>query len=208
MTILPKADSLGHRTRFSDSSLYDEVCELCGTTDGHGGRLNSTCPNARPDTVEEMAYYLRSHADNKYIETPDAAKALLRYGADCIEALGKRQHVTLVAKPEITVNVASRRAIPDTVEVSLAELVGDKAPSPETAASLREQGFARHFDNEQQRTLDEKVAGDFGVPLAIVVKARQMYEAEMAKTRIYFMAEWNNVARFKKREYVLRAAAE
>ena len=27
-------DSLGHVTRFSDSSLYDEVCVICGLTDG------------------------------------------------------------------------------------------------------------------------------------------------------------------------------
>jgi len=27
-------DKMGHVTRFSDSSLYDEVCVLCGLTDG------------------------------------------------------------------------------------------------------------------------------------------------------------------------------
>lgn len=206
---LPKADALGHRTRFSDSSFYDEVCELCGTTDGHGGRLNSVCPQARPDTVAEMAHYLRSHADNQYIETPDAAKALLRYGADCIEALGKRQmEVTLTAKPEITINVESRRAIPKAVEVSLAELAGDVAPSAKTSEELRAQGHADHFAAEQQRTRDKKDADDFGVPLEIVVKARRMYQEEMARTHLFFMAEWNSVARFRKREYVRRAAAE
>ena len=32
-----------HKTRYSDSSQYDEVCEYCGTTDGHNGRLEEPC---------------------------------------------------------------------------------------------------------------------------------------------------------------------
>lgn len=35
----------GHFTRFSDSSLYDEVCTNCGATDT-SGKLNQPCPNA------------------------------------------------------------------------------------------------------------------------------------------------------------------
>jgi hypothetical protein len=35
-----------HKTRFSDSSLYDEVCIYCGATDGRGdNRLGDPCPN-------------------------------------------------------------------------------------------------------------------------------------------------------------------
>jgi hypothetical protein len=38
---------LGHKTRFSDSSVYDEVCTLCGATDARGDdRLDKPCPNA------------------------------------------------------------------------------------------------------------------------------------------------------------------
>ena len=35
-----------HKTRFSLSSSYDEVCELCGATDGLGtwGKLAEPCP--------------------------------------------------------------------------------------------------------------------------------------------------------------------
>lgn len=34
-----------HKTRFSDSSLYDEVCTLCGATDANGmAELNRPCP--------------------------------------------------------------------------------------------------------------------------------------------------------------------
>jgi hypothetical protein len=36
----------GHQTRFSDSSLYDEVCINCGGTDGRDGGLDRPCPNA------------------------------------------------------------------------------------------------------------------------------------------------------------------
>jgi hypothetical protein len=36
-----------HKTRISDSSLYDEVCKLCGATDGRGDeRLRHPCPAA------------------------------------------------------------------------------------------------------------------------------------------------------------------
>ena len=43
-----KPDTLGHRTRISmDSSLYDEVCVLCGATDADRDRgLEKPCPSA------------------------------------------------------------------------------------------------------------------------------------------------------------------
>lgn len=38
-------DSNGHCTRLSDSSFYDEVCTLCGATDGRGDNsLDRPCP--------------------------------------------------------------------------------------------------------------------------------------------------------------------
>ena len=46
-----KQDMMGHVTRFSDSSLYDEVCINCGATDAYGGRLDRKCPavSTEPD---------------------------------------------------------------------------------------------------------------------------------------------------------------
>lgn len=44
-----KPDELGHRTRYSDSSLYDEKCVLCGATDAtyqQGQPLREPCPKA------------------------------------------------------------------------------------------------------------------------------------------------------------------
>jgi hypothetical protein len=38
-------DELGHVTRFSDSSLYDEVCVHCGATDT-SGKLEDVCPKS------------------------------------------------------------------------------------------------------------------------------------------------------------------
>lgn len=38
-------DNNGHQTRFSDSSLYDEVCVNCGATDT-SGKLDHPCPSA------------------------------------------------------------------------------------------------------------------------------------------------------------------
>lgn len=41
-------EDFGHNMRFSDSSLYDEVCMLCGANDGRYTylRLRQPCPNA------------------------------------------------------------------------------------------------------------------------------------------------------------------
>lgn len=46
-------DPMGHRTRFSDSSIYDEVCRYCGATDA-GRDLLSRCPatDERKDEVD------------------------------------------------------------------------------------------------------------------------------------------------------------
>jgi hypothetical protein len=45
-----KPDGKGHRTRFSDSSMYDEKCVLCGGTDAYGdARLNKPCINAKAE---------------------------------------------------------------------------------------------------------------------------------------------------------------
>lgn len=42
------ADKFGHVTRLSDSSLFDEVCTLCGATDARGSdRLQKPCPQAK-----------------------------------------------------------------------------------------------------------------------------------------------------------------
>jgi hypothetical protein len=40
-------DDMGHITRFSDSSLYDEICVVCGLTDGAGWHVKSTIDNTR-----------------------------------------------------------------------------------------------------------------------------------------------------------------
>lgn len=41
----PTPESHGHKTRFSDSSLYDEKCVYCGATDGWGDNgLKNPCP--------------------------------------------------------------------------------------------------------------------------------------------------------------------
>jgi hypothetical protein len=45
---MPAKDDLSHTTRFSDSSIYDEVCTKCGATDAAGDtRLRYRCPGER-----------------------------------------------------------------------------------------------------------------------------------------------------------------
>ena len=42
-----------HRTRYSDSSLYDEVCVLCGATDSRGSdALDRPCPGSESKRKE------------------------------------------------------------------------------------------------------------------------------------------------------------
>lgn len=44
-----KTQALGHTTRFSDASSFDEVCTACGATDARGDdRLNQPCPGVAP----------------------------------------------------------------------------------------------------------------------------------------------------------------
>lgn len=46
-TAAPTGDHPSHKTRSSDSSLYDEVCVYCGATDGRGDHsLKRPCPRA------------------------------------------------------------------------------------------------------------------------------------------------------------------
>ena len=41
-------EGLGHKTRFSDSSVYDEVCIKCGATDARSdNRLLKPCPKTK-----------------------------------------------------------------------------------------------------------------------------------------------------------------
>ena len=49
-TITP--DKLGHRSRYSDSSFYDEVCVLCGANDGDGS-FSKVC--SAPLVPEDIA---------------------------------------------------------------------------------------------------------------------------------------------------------
>lgn len=58
-----------HKTRFSDSSLYDEVCVYCGATDGAGdNRLREGCPQApapEPSADYERQAFLTALAGNE-----------------------------------------------------------------------------------------------------------------------------------------------
>lgn len=45
----------GHRGRFSDSSMYDEVCVLCGRTDSSSSYYHENCLRAVSDAVAQAA---------------------------------------------------------------------------------------------------------------------------------------------------------
>lgn len=47
---IPRTDHPSHKTRYSDSSIYDEVCIYCGATDASGDYdLKFPCPKAPKD---------------------------------------------------------------------------------------------------------------------------------------------------------------
>jgi hypothetical protein len=67
---MSKTTDLGHKTRSSDSSLYDEVCVYCGATDSRGSdALDRPCP-AAPKKGENAATV-----------TDEGAKAVAASGA-------------------------------------------------------------------------------------------------------------------------------
>jgi len=52
---LIRPDSLGHRIRFSDSSIYDIRCVTCGETDTPWDNgLNSACQSQLPEKEEKV----------------------------------------------------------------------------------------------------------------------------------------------------------
>jgi len=53
-----------HKTRLSDSSLYDEVCIYCLGTDARNDeRLNHPCPQAPKETPQEKE---KSESEESY----------------------------------------------------------------------------------------------------------------------------------------------
>lgn len=45
-----------HKTRYSDASTFDEICDLCGATDqvpGGWGQLAYPCPGKKPEKTPE-----------------------------------------------------------------------------------------------------------------------------------------------------------
>lgn len=52
-------DELGHKIRFSDSSLYDFVCVLCGATDAVSDlRLGFPCPRTEVEEIKARKYLI------------------------------------------------------------------------------------------------------------------------------------------------------
>ena len=70
------ADPTGHVTRFSDSSLYDEVCTKCGATDT-SGELDQPCPAAAPQpaTLTQLLAEVRNHPEG----SPEQKAAIIKY---------------------------------------------------------------------------------------------------------------------------------
>lgn len=71
-TIAP--DKLGHRTRYSDSSFYDEVCVLCGANDGDG-RLSTICSKPMAGDLETVTLRLTQVMVNDVVMTKADAEA-------------------------------------------------------------------------------------------------------------------------------------
>jgi hypothetical protein len=70
------ATNNGHTTRFSDSSLYDEVCTKCGATDT-SGQLDQPCPVSalQPITSRQLLAEVRKHPNG----SPEQKAAIIEY---------------------------------------------------------------------------------------------------------------------------------
>lgn len=63
-TIAP--NKLGHRSRYSDSSFYDEICVLCGANDGDGS-LSKVCSKAMPGDNAVIAVVVTETISRQYL---------------------------------------------------------------------------------------------------------------------------------------------
>lgn len=80
-----------HKTRFSDSSLYDVVCVLCGATDARGSdRLDKPCPHAWPEH-DLTEYELRV-----LLDVCGFGDGTLTWGAAMSEAVERLEGLNLV----------------------------------------------------------------------------------------------------------------
>ena len=98
-------DKFGHKTRASDSSLYDEVCTLCGATDGPSDlRLTYECPlTMRPSSVAaKVAIAEAKGASTKPTSTKVASAKLASTKASSNKLRGNRP-----AKPVNLMKLAS-----------------------------------------------------------------------------------------------------
>lgn len=262
-----KADAKGHRTRYSDSSFYDEVCVTCGATDA-GTALNGTCPNQVTDEehaaerlktaqyqlrgemstmvrmIRETApkqvndfwtKYLDKIADALELAEEDRAKPGYDQGhkdgegsmmADfqaafdgIVDSFTGPQDLAKQIEDKL-----SKLTVPMTVNPHVTVVVNGEGPEAEAAyQEMMAAGFGKHFEIQRtnkksalkptietpkvdvdatidQHALDQADAIDFGTTYKAVKMAREAYEGEQAKTRLFFMADWNKLARFKRRE--------
>ena len=91
-------DHPSHVTRFSDSSFYDEICVLCGTTDGPGGLLEVACPigkNLKKSHTFEVLYYPeRTERKKIRCKTCGETSADMLAAFECTNPEeGKREHL-------------------------------------------------------------------------------------------------------------------
>ncbi len=78
-----------HRTRFSDSSYYDEVCIYCGAHDevpGGWGRLAKPCPEARDqhEISQDLHDLVKAHF-NEPVLTDFQVGRIIGYSQDAMD---------------------------------------------------------------------------------------------------------------------------
>lgn len=94
--VMNKADKNGHVTRYSDSSLYDEVCVLCGGTDAVGDkRLKELCKAAPENNAKEV--------EESYGFAKNDIVAVLNNKGDVIlESIAKITSIIIVKDPNFS----------------------------------------------------------------------------------------------------------
>jgi hypothetical protein len=80
-------DSLGHVTRYSDSSLYDEICVNCGAIDrGRHPNLSDPCPGKRRETHQPCPFF---GVDCEYVAMVEAQAAEIERLGSVIDATAR-----------------------------------------------------------------------------------------------------------------------
>jgi hypothetical protein len=207
------ADKLGHRTRFSDASSYDFVCQTCGSTDA-GSDLRKKCASPMNDhdfaTKRILGFLRESHNFSLYNQINRDRDAFVE------RLVGQESKALLTSVLDIMLvyQCAHKRGLIGEVKPPSTKRRAQKeepAPSAPLNKSDAEEGLATW--HAIQSAVSKKLSAEagvaalakaLGIPGDKAIKLRAAYD-EVAATRS--MQKWDDLSRDTQTTYLLAAAA-